>query len=173
MAGEGKRLIEIKPVRDSAEIEIVARLAHEIWNEHYVPIIGLAQVQYMVPKFQSAAAVSAQIAGKLEYFLIRREGAPAGYFAFERQPDKRSLFLSKLYVRKDMRGHGLARHALSYVDSVCRDASLTTIWLTVNKRNPAVGTYERLGFRNVAAVVADIGGGFVMDDYRMEKAVTG
>jgi ribosomal protein S18 acetylase RimI-like enzyme len=162
----------ITPVRDSAEIETVARLAHEIWNEHYVPIIGLAQVQYMVPKFQSAAAVAAQIADGLEYFLIGRAGAPVGYFAFERQPATRSLFLSKLYVRKDMRGHGLARQALSHLDSVCRSASLTTIWLTVNKRNPAIGTYERLGFKTVAAVVADIGGGFVMDDYRMERTVT-
>ena len=165
-------MIDITPVRDSAEIETVARLAHEIWNEHYGPIIGLAQVQYMVAKFQSAAAVTGQIADGLEYFLIGWEGVPAGYFAFERQPAKRSLFLSKLYVRKDMRGHGLARHALSQIDSVCRGASLTTIWLTVNKRNPAIGTYERLGFKNVAAVVADIGGGFVMDDYRMERTVT-
>src|SRR5215510_7020840 len=100
MAGEGKRLIEIKPVRDSGEIETVARLAHEIWTEHYVPIIGLAQVEYMVPKFQSVAAVTAQIADGLEYFLISLEGTPAGYFAIQRQPEKHSLFLSKLYVRK-------------------------------------------------------------------------
>jgi GNAT superfamily N-acetyltransferase len=133
-------LIEITPVRDSAEIETVARLAYEIWSEHCVPIIGLAQVQYMVPKFQSAAAITAQIADGLEYFLIGLEGAAAGYFAIQRQPEKHSLFLSKLYVRKDMRGRGLARHALSYIDAVCKGASLTTIWLTVNKRNAAVGS---------------------------------
>ena len=164
-------MIAITAVREGAEIETVARLAQEIWHEYYVPIIGLAQVQYMVPKFQSAAAIAAQIADGLEYFLIGLEGAAAGYFAIQRQPEKQSLFLSKLYVRKDMRGRGLARQALRHIDAVCRGASLTTIWLTVNKHNPAVGTYERLGFETVAAVVADIGGGFVMDDYRMEKKV--
>lgn len=164
-------MIEIRPVRDSAEIEAVARLAHEIWYEHYVAIIGRAQVEYMVPKFQSAAAITAQVADGLEYFLIALEGADAGYFAIQQQPAEQSLFLSKLYIRKDMRGRGLARHALGHIDSLCRQDSLTIIWLTVNKRNPAVGTYGELGFKNVGGVIADIGGGFVMDDYRMEKMV--
>jgi hypothetical protein len=34
-----------------------------------------------------------------------------------------------------------------------------------------VQAYERLGFRIVEALVMDIGGGYVMDDYKMEKVV--
>jgi hypothetical protein len=42
----------------------------------------------------------------------------------------------------------------------------------VNKYNSQpIAVYEKLGFRVVAAVVQDIGGGFVMDDYRMEKTL--
>lgn len=36
---------------------------------------------------------------------------------------------------------------------------------------PAVEAYLRMGFVDKGPVVADIGGGFVMDDYRMEKAI--
>ena len=54
-------LIEIKVVRDSDEIATVARLAREIWHEYYAPIIGQAQVDYMVPKFQSESAIAEQI----------------------------------------------------------------------------------------------------------------
>jgi GNAT superfamily N-acetyltransferase len=166
-------LIEVKAVRDSSEIENVAGLAREIWYEHYVPIIGRAQVDYMVPKFQSAPAIAEQLAGGFEYFLIALNGMHAGYFAIRRQPAEQSLFISKLYVRKDMRGRGLARHALGFIDSLCRQSALKIMWLTVNKANPAVDAYGQLGFKNIADVVADIGNGFVMDDYRMEKAVDG
>ena len=164
-------MIEISRVCDSGEIETVASLAKEIWYEYYVPIIGRAQVDYMVPKFQSAAAISEQIANGLEYYLIALEGTPAGYFAIQRQPTKQDLFISKLYIRKSERGRGLARYALSFANAICKRESVKLIWLTVNKRNPAVESYERLGFKIVADIVADIGSGFVMDDYRMEKVV--
>jgi hypothetical protein len=35
-----------------------------------------------------------------------------------------------------------------------------------------VQEYERMGFSIAEAIVMDIGGGFVMDDYRMEKPVS-
>jgi ribosomal protein S18 acetylase RimI-like enzyme len=42
--------------------------------------------------------------------------------------------------------------------------------LTVNKRNTrAIAAYRRNGFTVLEAVVADIGGGFVMDDFLMSK----
>ena len=44
---------------------------------------------------------------------------------------------------------------------------------TVNKRNAkAIAVYERKWLCNVRSVITDIGGGFVMDDYVMEKGLT-
>jgi hypothetical protein len=34
-----------------------------------------------------------------------------------------------------------------------------------------VNVYKRLGFQIAAELVMDIGSGFVMDDYRMEKSL--
>jgi hypothetical protein len=45
------------PVSTVPQIVEVAPMAHEVWNEHYVPLIGQAQVDYMVAKFQSAEAM--------------------------------------------------------------------------------------------------------------------
>jgi ribosomal protein S18 acetylase RimI-like enzyme len=46
------------------------------------------------------------------------------------------------------------------------------IWLTVNRYNDAtIAVYEKKGFRTVRTQVADIGNGFVMDDYIMEKEI--
>jgi ribosomal protein S18 acetylase RimI-like enzyme len=60
---------------------------------------------------------------------------------------------------------------MEFIEQLARDRGLKLLWLTVNKGNPAVNAYKRLGFRIVAAVVMDIGGGFVMDDFRMEKVL--
>jgi len=46
------------------------------------------------------------------------------------------------------------------------------LWLTVNKDNAdSIAFYRRVGFRIAGSSVMDIGGGFVMDDYRMVKGV--
>jgi ribosomal protein S18 acetylase RimI-like enzyme len=147
----------------------VAALAHEIWNEYYVPIIGQATIDYMLPKFQSVGAIREQIGKGLEYYLIADGDGDVGYLAIERQPADGALFISKFYIRQAVRGTGLGRIALAFIDKVCRDDALTSVWLTVAKNNPAVATYRKLGFTIVADLVVDIGQGFVMDDYRMER----
>ena len=85
------------------------------------------------------------------------------------QPADGSLFLSKLYLLSDARGGGTGRVCMEFIEQLARRRGLNLLWLTVNKGNPAVKAYERLGFRIAADLVMDIGGGFVMDDYRMEK----
>jgi ribosomal protein S18 acetylase RimI-like enzyme len=164
-------LLEFVPVRSDAQIASVDKLAREIWYEYYVPLIGLAQVEYMVAKFQSAAAMQEQIRGGYEYFTMERDGALLGYLALQAQPTEQRLFISKLYLHRNARGAGTGRLAMEFIERLARDRALTLLWLTVNKGNPAVKTYQRLGFRIEAPIVLDIGNGFVMDDFRMEKAL--
>jgi GNAT superfamily N-acetyltransferase len=166
--------IQFVPVTTPQQIDAVAGLAREIWYEYYVPLIGRAQVDYMVSKFQSTGAMSQQIREGYQYFLVQRgptgaDPASIGYCAVQPQPADRSLFLSKLYLLRDARGGGTGRVCMEFIEQLARRSGLKLLWLTVNKGNPAVKAYERLGFRIAADLVMDIGGGFVMDDFRMEK----
>ncbi|NCA83730.1 MAG: GNAT family N-acetyltransferase, partial [Opitutae bacterium] len=54
----------LERVESAEPIAAVAALAREIWTQHYVPIIGAAQVEYMLEKFQSAEAIARQLAGE-------------------------------------------------------------------------------------------------------------
>ena len=54
-------MIEFKIVDNIKAIAQVAKLAKEIWNEHYLPMIGSNQVLYMLDKFQSKDAIKQQI----------------------------------------------------------------------------------------------------------------
>jgi ribosomal protein S18 acetylase RimI-like enzyme len=151
------------------QLEAIASLARTIWYEHYVPIIGRAQVDYMVAKYQSFAAMQEQVDNGYEYFLVRRDSADAGYLALREEPADDAVFISKLYLRRDARGSGTGRTCLEFIQGLARQRGLRLLWLTVNKANPAVTAYERLGFAITDAIVMDIGNGFVMDDFRMEK----
>ena len=163
---------QFRRVESKECIERMARLAAEIWNEHYVSIIGQAQVDYMVEKFQGPRAIAEQIAGDYEYYLIEQAGDSVGYLALVPQPDN-TMLLSKIYVRSDARGRGLGRAAVEFAEQRCRQRNISTLWLTVNKHNShSIDWYEHIGFENVGPIVQDIGHGFVMDDYKMQKPVS-
>ena len=163
--------VQFVPVTTPQQIDAIVGLAHEIWYEYYVALIGQAQVDYMVAKFQSSGAVAGQIREGYDYFLIQLDGQNSGYCAVQSEPANGSLFLSKLYLLRDARGGGTGRVCMEFIEQLARRRGLNLLWLTVNKGNPAVKAYERLGFRIAADLVMDIGGGFVMDDYRMEKSL--
>ena len=167
--------LQFVPVTTAEQLAAVAALAQDIWYEFYVPLIGRPQVDYMVGKFQNAPAMQAQIDQGYEYFLVRREHAstPAtdiGYCAIQQQPG-RVMFLSKFYLHHAARGSGTGRRCMEFIEGLARRRELSLLGLTVNKGSPSVQAYQRLGFRIAAELVMDIGGGFVMDDYRMEKTL--
>lgn len=159
----------VASVEDAAQ---VSRLAHEIWNDHFVPIIGQKQVDYMLHKFQSVGAITRQLSEGYEYYLTVCSGDAVGYFAVVPQPSESRLMLSKFYMKKSMRGQGYGKAVLGFVERLCRSRQLQTIWLTVNRHNDSsIAWYEHAGFTSVVTVVQDIGEGYVMDDFRMEKAM--
>ena len=158
-------------VKTQQQITAAAALAKEIWTQHYLPIIGREQVDYMLEKYQSAAAIRRQIdAEDYHYFLLLANDAPIGYIGIVLE--KRSLFLSKLYIKKEFRGKGYAVAAIAFCSEICQENGLEKIWLTVNKHNTgSIAAYRQMGFVTVREQAADIGSGFVMDDYIMERNV--
>lgn len=158
------------PVMDPDGASQVEALAREIWPPHYTPIIGEEQVDYMLAKLQSAQAILAQIGEGQRYFLLQIGDHSLGYLAF--QPQDGMLYLSKLYLLPKERGKGAAYQALEFLKTRARTSGLKTIFLRVHKRNPSVAIYEKLGFRITGPLVTQIGEGFIMDDYRMELALS-
>lgn len=169
---DGKRLL--KNVSTPDETAMVAALAEQVWNEHYLPIIGHEQVAYMLAQFQSQAAIAKQINNEgYRYFLVFEDEKPVGYMAIKAEKEQNQMFLSKLYLLAEARGRGLAKAVLKALYEICRKEKLPKISLTVNKHNAAsLAAYKKMGFSVVREQEADIGGGFVMDDFIMERAIS-
>ncbi len=161
--------LSIISVMTKEQIREVSELAEEVWHEHYDSIIGKEQVNYMIEKFQSEVAMKDQMqnSGYL-YYQLKNYGGHVGYFAIQKNSD--ALFLSKIYIAKKYRGRDYSRRALEYMEQLCREWKLDKIWLTVNRHNEnSIKVYEKLGFERTGSKVTDIGCGYVMDDYIMEK----
>lgn len=162
--------LNFKEAIDRADIEAISRLAYEIWHDHYMPIIGVEQVRYMLSHFQNVNTISNQIASGYRYYLILRNETPLAYFAILADAQQQSMHISKLYVRLHWQRKGLGNRMLTFIEAYCRQHGLEHIWLTVNRHNQqAIDFYLRNKFVNAGILVQDIGAGFVMDDYKMVK----
>jgi RimJ/RimL family protein N-acetyltransferase len=162
------RSMKINKVSKKEQLCTIETLADEIWYEHYTPIIGKHQVAYMLEKFQSVEAMTEQIKNGSLYFLILDKNVPVGYMSVELLSD--SVFLSKFYMTKSERGKGYGRRMIAYLEALAKEKDLHNISLTVNRYNTgSISMYEKVGFVISGTVVKDIGEGFIMDDYQMEK----
>jgi GNAT superfamily N-acetyltransferase len=162
----------IKEVASACDITLVEMLATKIWQEHYPQIIGREQVDYMLAKYQSPPAIKRQIKDGASYYLLFDNNHPVGYFSYHFEQD--ALFLSKIYVIKEVRGNGVGAKAMETIAEKALEQSVDKIRLAVNKFNSeTLEVYKRLGFKTVDSVEKDIGAGFIMDDYIMEKSLTG
>lgn len=160
------QLISITKANES-DLTAIANLADIIWREHYTPIIGPEQVEYMLAKFQSVSAMSQQLSEGVDYYSLWLDDLLIGYLSFYTEGDV--LFLSKIYVLSQLRGQGIGQQAVEFVKQQAQSKGLERIQLTVNKYNTgSITAYERMGFKKTEEIVMDIGGGFVMDDYVME-----
>ena len=160
--------LQFNPVSRTDDISKLAHMAKEIWEEHYTPIIGKDQVNYMVEKFQSESAIIQQIKDDYSYFIITRNKQPIGYLCFIKKNKINTLFLSKIYLKKPFRRMGCGRKMIQFVIQQASKLKCQSITLTVNKYNKnTILAYQKLGFIQKRELVIDIGNGFVMDDFEM------
>lgn len=154
---------------DEDEVGIVSDLAHRIWPQVYPSIISEEQIRYMLEWMYSPEALRRDIRDKrVTYALIRLGGEVAGYIGCG--PEEDALFLHKLYLLPEHAGRGLGAAALDWVFRRAGEMGLPLVKLRVNKSNTgAVRAYLRAGFVFEQDIIADIGGGFVMDDHVMVR----
>ena len=161
---------EIKAATTQSELIAIERIAKEIWEAHYTPIIGKNQVAYMLDKFQSLAAMNDQIQEGFYYYSLEEKDKIIGYLAFQQRNSL--LFLSKIYIHPSQQGKGYGRLLLDFIKKEAQTMSLSTIQLTVNKYNSrTIEVYKRYGFELIKEAVFDIGKGYIMDDYVLELKV--
>ncbi|MBR2790623.1 MAG: GNAT family N-acetyltransferase [Eggerthellaceae bacterium] len=174
------------PVTTPEDQERLSELAGAIWREYWPERIGADQTEYMVEQFQSLGAIRrdmAKASEPYEYWFVVSDtvdgrGGEAcaprivGYTGGHNEAATNRFFISKIYLLAQERGRGYASRVIDFYEGLCRERGLRAMYLTVNKYNElGIRAYEAKGFITIDATVSDIGQGFVMDDFIMEKQV--
>jgi len=127
----------------------------------------------MLQKFQSARAIRQQIDSGYTYLLAQQDGNNIGYAGIHLDITANALQLSKFYLLKEKRSQGFGRLFMEHIESICHQQHIDRIWLTVNRHNVGpIAAYRRMGFIKTDEIVQDIDGGYVMDDFIMEKKLS-
>lgn len=156
-----------------ADFPTVARLADTIWRSHYITMISLDQIDYML----SGRYTPGRLRRYLESTdcgmqLLKVSGVPGGYCSYALTETPGEMKLQELYLLPEHQGKGLGKLMLCHVETEARSRGCAVLTLTVNKGNAnSIAVYRKAGFTIREEAVFDIGNGFVMDDYVMAKTL--
>lgn len=158
--------IRLATVNDLTTVE---QLAREIWPVAYDGIVPPQQLAYMLDLIYNNNALRDQLLNQQHIFLmVEREGKPIGFAAYSTVAPGVSK-LHKLYVHQNTQGQGIGKQLIDHIIAQLRSQSFHTLRLNVNRYNKARFFYEKLGFVIQKEEDVDIGSGYFMIDYVMEK----
>jgi ribosomal protein S18 acetylase RimI-like enzyme len=162
--------INIKPVA-LPDLPAIAVLAREIWQATYPNIITQAQIDFMLEQRYGNERLHDDLedANKwLDQVFVdeRRVG-----FAFC-ELCKGEYKLDTLYVLPNFQRQGVGGALIAHAAARAKKLGYPCVVLAVNKYNEqAIKAYHKHGFTVRESLVTNIGQGFIMDDYIMEKRV--
>jgi diamine N-acetyltransferase len=150
------------------DIKYIQEVADKTWPAAYTPILGKKQVEYMLGKFYSTPSLEEQMKNHHYFFLALDNYAPVGFASFSHTGSK-TCKLQKLYVLPDIQKKGIGKKLLETVEEVSKSMGAEILQLNVNRHNMAKSFYEKNGFKVLKKEDIDIGNGYFMNDYVMEK----
>lgn len=147
-------------------------IAREVWPIAYGAILSKQQLEYMMVMMYSVSSLREQQEKGHHFILAIEDEFPVGFAAYEFNYDKAPRTkIHKIYILSNQQGKGTGRVLIDYITEEARKNNQEALLLNVNKNNVAQHFYTKLGFTVVEDVVIDIGNGYVMDDYIMEKPI--
>lgn len=147
------------------ETPLIRAMATRIWHEHYDPIIGSEQVEYMLGKFFTDAALHAQMTEGQVFWFSEVDGQVLGFVSMS-QKVPGQYFMHKFYVENGRRGKGLGKQIFEQLLSLHPD--LRVMRLTVNRHNyKSINFYFKVGFTIECCLDIPIGDGYEMNDFQM------
>jgi ribosomal protein S18 acetylase RimI-like enzyme len=97
---------------------------------------------------------------------------PIGYCSYSVTESPGEMKLEQIYLLEEFRGKGLGGHMLRHIESESRKKHIRLLMLQVNKNNQdSIAVYRKAGYKVREEALFDIGNGYFMDDYVMEKEI--
>lgn len=152
----------------SKDIPLIRELTFKVWPQTYAAIISREQIEYMLEMMYSEASLLKQMNEGCRFIIAYDNNEPVGFASC--QETEPSLFkLHKIYVLNSQQGKGTGKFMIEYLLNDIHQKGGSALQLQVNRHNKARNFYEKLGFVTIQEADFDIGNGYFMNDYVMEK----
>ena len=154
------------------DIPLIQDLAKRSWENAYADILSKEQMKYMLDTMYSEAEISQHLKNPdYHYYLVFDENLHSydGFLGYENHYENQTTKLHRIYLVPESKGKGLGKKTLEFLNQKVKESGDNRIILNVNKYNSAQRFYESQGYNVYNAGVFDIGNGYVMDDYLMER----
>ncbi len=155
------------------QIPAIQSLANVIWPPTFSAIISSTQLSYMLNMMYSEDSLTRQM-NSGSVFLLAMEGEKeVGFASYELNYKGTSKTkIHKLYLLPETQGKGYGRKMIDHIAAIAKENEQTAITLNVNRFNTAYSFYLKTGFVKTAEEDIDIGQGYLMEDFVLEKAVS-
>lgn len=150
------------------DISVIRNLAEETWWPTYSPILNVEQIRFMLNAIYSEQELEKHIrSGSQTFIILHDQHGPQGFASYGLRPeDEHVCKLHKLYVLPENHGKGYGKMLIDEVKIRALNMNAEAIDLNVNRHNPAIAFYEKIGFVKIREEDVPIGP-YWMNDYVM------
>ena len=127
----------------------------------------------MLDLLYSVPAIKDQVENKRHVFILIKESwKDVGYASYEiNYKSTNKTKIHKIYLLPETQGQGIGKQVINYIAEIALKNNNHVLTLNVNRHNPAIKFYERIGFKIVMEEDIDIGSNYFMNDYVMDKSL--
>lgn len=157
----------------SSDIKQIQNIVHITWPITYGEILSKEQLDYMLDLFYSDEALTLQYNKREQlFYMIYEDKTDLGFIGIEHNYSGKALTkIHKIYLLPETQGRGIGKKVIDEIAKLALDNNSKTLVLNVNRFNTALGFYKKIGFEVKEEVDIEIGNGYLMEDYVMEKSL--
>lgn len=150
---------------------IIQALSDKIWPHTFQDILTKEQIEYMMEMMYSTSSLEKQMDElNHHYLLVEDAGKYVGYTSYElNYKGTATTKIHKIYILPSIQGKGTGRFLIETIGDIARKNGNNILSLNVNRFNKALDFYKRIGFDVISHEDIDIGNGFLMEDFVLNK----
>jgi ribosomal protein S18 acetylase RimI-like enzyme len=157
-------------IASQQDIPLIRELTFNVWPQTYAAIISQQQIDYMLEMMYSETSLQKQMREGCQFIFVYDDTEPVGFAAYQQiQPGVYKLH--KIYILTSQQGKGTGKFVIDHIIHNIKQNGGTALQLQVNRHNKARNFYEKLGFSVIEEADFDIGNGYFMNDFVMEKKI--
>lgn len=158
-------------ITNTTNYQAIRDIAGKTWPITYGPILSSEQIDYMFAMMYDISALERQATAKKHHFILAEEdGIPLGFASYElNYNEEPKTKIHKIYILPETQGKGIGKKLIDFIADKATTNQNTALSLNVNRHNNAFQFYVKLGFKKIGEEDIDIGNGYLMEDYIMEK----